>query len=344
MLPEEKYSELLKELDECQNPLFIFDDDPDGLCSFLLFYRYKKIGDWCFVKSLPKVSGDFVRYINNENDKIFILDMPEIDDDFFDNVNKPIIWVDHHPHEHPQHVKSFNPHDHGYNEKDTSTTALCYKTVNQDLWLASIGAVADWTMPDYIEKFKEIYPDLLNKDIINAPDALFNSKLSKLIEIFSMILKGNTKISKQCIKKLMNIKSPYELLLNDSKDTKFINKKISGIMNEYNEILKDALNTKTEDGLLLYIYSEMYNSFSSEISNYLQYKNPNDLVIVGRLKNGEYKLSIRSQNHNLNEILNKILIGLDAHGGGHDNACGACVREEHFDEFILRIKNELKTQ
>jgi single-stranded DNA-specific DHH superfamily exonuclease len=340
MLPEEKYKELLNELDNCKNPLFIFDDDADGLCSFLLLYRYKKEGRWCFVKSLPKVSKEFVRYINNDTDKIFILDMPEVEEEFFDNVDIPIIWVDHHPHEVPSKVKSFNPHDHNISEIGSSTTALCYYTVKQDLWLAAVGAVADWTMPEYINDFKELYPDLLDKNIVNPPEALFDSRLSKIIEIFTMILKGNTKISKQCISKLIKLESPYELLNTNSKESKFIHNKIDPLITEFNSLIKLGLEIKPVDNIILFLYSEYNNSFSSEISNYLQYKNPDNIVIVGRLKNNEYKLSLRSQNIDINSILGRIMTGLDGYGGGHKYACGACISEHHFEEFIIRFKKE----
>ncbi|MFT4304870.1 MAG: DHH family phosphoesterase [Candidatus Woesearchaeota archaeon] len=341
MLPEEKYKELLYELDNCKNPLFIFDDDPDGLCSFLLLYRYKKEGRWCYVKTLPKVTKDYVKYIDSQTDKIFILDMPEIDEDFFDEVKIPIIWVDHHPHGHPQHVKSFNPHDFNYKKKDTSTTALCYNAVKQDLWLAAVGAIADWTMPVYIKEFKKTYPDLLDKEIKEAPEALFNSKLSEIIEIFSMVLKGNSKTTKQSLSTLRKINSPYELLLNESSESKLIRKKVNPIINEYKEILNLALNNVPKDKIFIFIYSEKYNSFSSEIANFLQFKFPNKVIIVGRLKNGEYKLSIRSQNTNINLILERILSGLNGSGGGHDNACGVCINENHFEEFIYRFKKEI---
>jgi hypothetical protein len=340
MLPKDKFIELKEELDNCKKPLFLFDDDPDGLCSFLLFYRYKKEGNWAYVKSLPKVTASFTKYINYYTDKIFILDMPEVDESFFENVKIPIVWVDHHPHKHPNHVKSFNPHDFNYDKKDTSTTALCYKTVNQDLWLASVGAIADWSMPDFIDGFKEKYPDLLDKNIINPSEALFDSKISKIIQIFSMILKGNTKTTKQCILKLINIANPYEIIENQTSDAIFINNKVKPIIDEYNSLFERAIQIKPENGIYIFIYND-YNSFSSELANHIQYKLPNDLIIVGRLKNGEYKLSLRSQNHDINSILEKIMSGLDGYGGGHENACGVCINENHYGEFILRLKKEL---
>ena len=44
MLTEKQLKQIKDELDNCQKPLFLFDDDPDGLSSFLVLYRYKKEG------------------------------------------------------------------------------------------------------------------------------------------------------------------------------------------------------------------------------------------------------------------------------------------------------------
>ena len=40
MLSEKQMQELKEHLDRAQNPLFFFDNDADGLCSFLLLARY----------------------------------------------------------------------------------------------------------------------------------------------------------------------------------------------------------------------------------------------------------------------------------------------------------------
>ena len=43
MLTKEQLEELREELQTCKRPLIFFHDDPDGLTSFLLFYRF--VGD-----------------------------------------------------------------------------------------------------------------------------------------------------------------------------------------------------------------------------------------------------------------------------------------------------------
>ena len=67
-LNEEQVKKIRDELDNCQNPLYFFHDDPDGLCSFLLFYRYKKEGNGVVVKrATPQVDDKFLHKVKEYN-------------------------------------------------------------------------------------------------------------------------------------------------------------------------------------------------------------------------------------------------------------------------------------
>ncbi|NTV23754.1 MAG: DHH family phosphoesterase, partial [Nanoarchaeota archaeon] len=61
----------------------------------------------------------------------------------------------------------------------------------------------------------------------------------------------------------------------------------------------------------------------------------------GRIRNGDYKLSLRSAKRKVLPILHKALEGLKGFGGGHEHACGANVNEADFDEFLENIKKQL---
>ena len=79
--------------------------------------------------------------------------------------------------------------------------------------------------------------------------------------------------------------------------------------------------------LLVFIYPDDKMSLTGELSNELLYKFPDKVIIVGRKKNEEVKMSIRSKNIVISSILEKALIGLEGYGGGHECACGANVKE-----------------
>ena len=56
MLTQNQINEIREELDNCARPIFLYDDDQDGLCSFLLLYRYKREGKGMIIKTTPKRS------------------------------------------------------------------------------------------------------------------------------------------------------------------------------------------------------------------------------------------------------------------------------------------------
>ncbi|HUS50602.1 MAG TPA: hypothetical protein VMZ91_10585, partial [Candidatus Paceibacterota bacterium] len=59
--------EIKEHLDKSQNPLFFFDNDVDGLCSFLLLQRYIGRGKGVPIKSFPEMTADYFRKINELN-------------------------------------------------------------------------------------------------------------------------------------------------------------------------------------------------------------------------------------------------------------------------------------
>ena len=224
MLTQKQLQQIKDELDNCQNPLFFFDDDPDGLCAFLLLYRYKKEGHGFIVKTHPKLDAQYVPKIESyDADKVFVLDVANLEQDFIDASRAPVIWIDHHGPYERNNVRYFNPR---LNKKDANipTTYLCYKAVDQNMWIAMTGCIADYYMPDFLNEFEEKYPDLLNnKKTIG--DLYFKSKIGTLIKIFSFCLKGKTSEVMKCMKVLTRIQSPYEILNQETAQGKFIYKR-----------------------------------------------------------------------------------------------------------------------
>ena len=51
-LSKNQIHQIRESLDSCKNPLFFFDDDQDGLCSFLQLYRCKGEGKGIIVKEI----------------------------------------------------------------------------------------------------------------------------------------------------------------------------------------------------------------------------------------------------------------------------------------------------
>ena len=329
-------------LDESARPLFFFDDDPDGLSSFLLLYRYKGDGIGVCVKSTPELKVDFARKIDEYHpDTIFILDKPLVSQDFLDKCKgKKVIWLDHHEPQKPKGAKYFNPRVHD-DADNRPTSYWAWRITQKDLWIGMTGTVGDWCLPDDITKeFKAQYPTLITEDINRPQDALFNSGIGKIAKMFSFLLKGNTSDVNKSIKILTRIEDEKELLTHTTSRAKLLWKRYKGMDKEYTELL-NSINTDDPE-IILFTYKETRISFTSDISNELLYLYPERLIIIAREKGGEMKISLRTTVLDLPKILKKALVGIDGYGGGHTHACGGCVKKDQFDEFIENIKNELK--
>ena len=115
MLTQKQISQIKEHLDRAQNPLFFFDNDQDGLCSFLLLQRYIRRGKGIPVRSFPDLDVSYFKRIMELNaDYIFILDKPVVSEEFLKEVKKvniPVVWIDHHEiqEEIPKFVDYYNP-------------------------------------------------------------------------------------------------------------------------------------------------------------------------------------------------------------------------------------------
>ncbi|TKJ17207.1 hypothetical protein CEE44_01580 [Candidatus Woesearchaeota archaeon B3_Woes] len=342
MLTEEQVKDLRGELDNCKKPLIFFHDDPDGFCSFLLFYKYIGDGRGITLKTSAEMGPGFARKVEEyQPDKVFILDKPSVSQEFLDKVKQPVIWVDHHPAIKRHKVKYFNPR---VNNPDINLPAsyLCYQATQQNKWISMVGCTGDWVIPPFIDEIKKEYPDLIDKNIKKPEDALFNSKFGKLARIFSFCLKGKMDDVIKCIKIMTRIKTPYEILNQETAQAKFIYKRYSSIEREYQDTLKKAIKQKTEDEILFYLYEQNKMSLNQDLSNELLYKFPDKVIIVGRERNGEAKLSLRANNYNLPQILKKALEGCEGYGGGHEHASGANIKVKDFDKFMQQFKQQIK--
>lgn len=342
MLTKKHYEQIKEELDSCKNPLFFFDDDPDGLCSFLLLYRYLKEGHGFVVKTHPTLNAGYANKIEEYHaDKAFVLDVANLEQDFIDASKVPVIWIDHHGPYQRTNVKYFNPR---LVKKDSNipTTYMCYQVVKQDLWIAALGCIADYYMPDFIGEFKEKYPELMSKNgKMSVGDLYFDSRLGTLIKAFSFCLKGKTSDVTANMKVLTRISSPNEILNQETSQGRFIFKKYERINKPYEELLKSATEQATKDNVLVFAYSDDKMSFTGDISNELLYRFPEKIIIVGRKKDEDIRMSIRSSKIHVPPLLEKCLAGLEGYGGGHELACGANVKEKDFKEFVRRVKESI---
>ncbi|MDP2909431.1 MAG: DHH family phosphoesterase [Nanoarchaeota archaeon] len=341
MITEKQIEEIKGFLQKSENPLFFFDDDADGLCSFLLLKKYIDRGKGVVIKSAPFLDASFLRKIEEYSpDVVFVLDKPNISEDFISGVHVPLVWIDHHSPVDVKGVKYFNPRVRDHNVY-LPTSYICYQVVKQNLWIAMCGAVGDWLIPDFMDEFMAAYPGLVEKTD-NPGDILFKQPLGELIKMMSFILKGKTSDVNTCISILSKIESPYELLNKTTSRAKFMYKKFDNINKEYKGLLDSAVKSASDDNLLVFYYPSKQMSFTGDLSNELSYLFPDKLVIVGRRKNDEFRLSLRSKKHKLPKIIEKALEGVEGYGGGHEYACGGNIKAKDIDKFVANLRRQLE--
>lgn len=341
MLTEKQIKEIKEHLERAQNPLFFFDNDPDGLCSFLLLQRYIKRGKGVAIKSFPDLTGDYFKKVSElKSDYVFILDKPVISKEFWEKieqVNLPVVWIDHHEVQVkiPDFVNYYNP-IYNKDKKSEPVSVLCYQITNkkEDMWIAFVGAISDRFLPDFYPEFKKKYPDL-DYDSKNAFDLIYKTDMGKISKLMSAGLKDKTSNVVVMLKFLMKAKNPYEVL-EESKGNLLMHRRFKHIENRYKRLLKEALEGHNPLDKILFFQYGGDLSISAELSNELSYKFPDKYIVVMYVKAVKVNISIRGEK--IRDKVLKVINGIEgARGGGHENAVGAQVKIEDLELFRKRF-------
>ncbi len=352
MLTEKQMQEIRDEIDDCERPLFFFHDDADGVCSFLQFYSHAQKGKGIVVKSTPKVDEKNINAVKNyEPDKIFILDLAMVTQDFVDATNQKIIWIDHHDRQDIgenaiKGVKYYNPKQNGP-ELNTCIAKISYDIFKEHLWLGAIGTVGDWQLPDDMKKeINDNLADLFDKDVDTPEKALFTTKIGELAKVINFCMKGSIKDVHKTFKVLTRINSPYELLNEESEQAKYVMKRYRKFSDSYDRLLEEGEKCFDEnDGLLVFTYPGHEVSLSGELSNELLFRHPEKIIIVARHHDEKMKTSFRSAKElKVKYLLEKAIVGINGRFGGHEYACGGMIEDTDWEVFLGNIREELSKQ
>lgn len=346
MLTNKEIEEIKSHLNNAQNPVFFFDNDQDGLCSFLLLQKYIGRGKGFPIKTSPALTKDYVRKVEEFNsDYIFILDKPEVADDFIEEIEKrniPIVWIDHHDipkNKISKYVNYYNPLL-GEEKTNEPVTYWCYKITKrkEDMWIGVVGCISDNLVPDFYKDFMKDFPDLC-KDYKNAFDILYGSEIGKVARIIGFGLKDKISNVIVMVKFLISCKTPYDFLEENVKN-KSIHKRFQEIDKKYQKILSKAKKEGILGNLLFFKYAGD-TSMSSDIANGLKYLFPNKYIIVVYTKGAKANVSGRGKN--IREIILKAISGLEnSTGGGHENAVGAQIMKGDIEKFETNIREFVK--
>lgn len=349
MLTLKQVKELKEHLSRAQNPLFFFDNDQDGLCSFLLLQRYIGRGKGVPIKSFPELSVDYFRKVQELNaDYIFILDKPVVSKEFFleaEKINIPIVWIDHHIIDDkvfvPNFVDYYNPMN---NKKKTGepVTALCYQVTNNqdDMWIAVVGCISDRYVPPFYAKFEKKHPDLTIKSK-EATDIFYKSNIGKIAKIIGFGLMDRTSNVITMIKFLMKVKNSDEVLEENSKNY-LMHHRYAQLESKYQRLLEKALLLgRKKDKILFFQYGGDL-SISGSLANELIYNFPEKIIIVVYMSGAKANISMRGKK--VIDIFSKAVQDVDsATGGGHEVAVGGQMKIEDIEKFRENIEKQLNS-
>lgn len=341
MLTEKEAEYLRSELDAAKNPLFLHDADGDGLGAYLVLYRINKEGKHIALTKTSCVGKEFLRKVEEINpDKIFVLDVPMMEQEFVDKAKRPIFWIDHHPPQTITNVKYYNPR---IKDPDAyvPTTMMAYQVSRkpEDMWLAVAGCLADYYKPDFLGEFIQRYPNWLEKEE-DLPTMLFKRPIGKLAKLLFFIQKGPGSEVRKSVKILIRIKSPDEIFKEETPAGKYLHKRFQKINDKFEVLLKLAKKTVSRSKLILFYYTEQQWSFTANLANEMYGLNQNKFVIIARKKDGSVKCSLRG--NNVLKYLKEALQGINGTGGGHPVSCGAVINECDWDRFLTNFKAAIK--
>ncbi len=346
MLTQGQLEEIREHLENARNPVFFFDNDADGLASFLILRRFIGRGRGVSLKGLPSLNKAYYKKAEEFNsDYIFVLDRPGVDDEVVElnkkEKNLPIVCIDHHQLDREPNIDSYY-NTYAVSGKSEPASYLCYKATGrqEDLWLAVIGCIGDWYIPDFFEEFKEKYPELVDCNYQSPADILYKTELGKIIMILNLAMKDTTTNVVSMYKYLMNACGPKDILEENSK-TKvflerydFLNKSVKKIVKKAEEILDK------KDNLLFFTYSGDM-SLSQHVSDELIYHYPDWRIAVGFIKGSIVKFSMRGDK--IRTLMVAAIKNIDgASGGGHELSCGAQVPRDKVEEFKENLFQEIR--
>lgn len=351
MLTQEQVEEILAHLERAQNPIFFYDNDADGLCSFLILRRFLGRGKGVAVRSYPDLNLQYARKARElKADYVFILDKPAVSKEFvaeIDSYQLPMVWIDHHDVPTPDffgisNLRIYNPTKNSGKDKGSEpVTYLAYNLTKrkEDLWLAVVGCISDHYLPDFSEEFAREYPEYWGREIKKPFDAYYRTEIGKVAQAFNFGLKDSITNTVGFQNFLAGCKSPAEVF-SEKPENQAFRKKYREIRKKYDSLLLKA-KQNDEKSIIFFEYGGDL-SISSDLSNELSYIYPNKFVAVAYISGAITNISLRGKG--VKKILGRIIPKFEgASGGGHEDAVGARVRTSDLSKFKDALGGEIES-
>ena len=344
MLDKKQILEIREHLEKAQNPVFFFDNDCDGLMSFVILRRFIGRGKGIPIKSFPELDAGYTKRIEEFNsDYIFILDKPMISKGFIEEMKKknvPIVWIDHHFIEENKEfcgnnglVSYFNP----VFSKEMSSEPVSFISYEiagskDNMWLAMVGCIADNFIPPFEKEFALKYPELWKKNSKGAFEILYESEFGKIVSILDFSLKDRISNVVAMINFMIKANSPADILNENEKNFKII-QRYKHINSAYTKLIEKARKIARNSKKIIFFQYGGELSLSANVANELSYRFPGKIVMVAYIKGASANVSIRGNSDVRKITLDAIKTIEHATGGGHEHATGARISVDDLPKF-----------
>ncbi|MBC8435333.1 DHH family phosphoesterase [archaeon] len=345
MLTTKQLIEIREHLEKAQNPLFLFDNDVDGLCSAMILQRVSGKGKAFPIKSFPGLDAKYLRRVEELNaDYVFIMDKAEVELDFLQGVSEkgiPIVCIDHHPVDISQEkldlIHYYSSAENG-GEPTTFLAQMVYER-KEDEWLAMVGCIGDVYKPFFSKSYAKENPELFNNELTPF-NAMYMTEVGRITTMLNFGLKDTTTNVVNLMKLLVKANNLYDLLEENSR-TRALHYKYKTL----SEVLEKQVEkgNKNAGKNLVYLEYSGETSMSSEVSNRLMFEHPEKSVVIIFRKQDTTSVSLRGPK--AKRIVEDVVLKIPgAKGGGHEVACGAKIPLDEIENFKKALKEYLKEE
>ena len=235
----------------------------------------------------------------------------------------------------------YNPFKGGSIGEPVSYISYKISRKKEDIWLSLIGCISDNYLPDFYSDFVKEYPHLTRKNPGSAFEVLYETEIGKMALMLSFALKDRTSSVMSMVNFLFNVKSPIDLLEEDTKNGNIF-KRFSQINKFYTKTLEKAKRVARSHKRLVFFQYGGEMSLSADIANELSYRFPGKVIMVAYVKGANANISIRGSidvRKITLDALNKIP---NASGGGHKHATGCKMLVDDLHKFRDIFENEVE--
>ena len=158
--------------------------------------------------------------------------------------------------------------------------------------------------------------------------------------ILNLAMKDTTTNVVSLYKYMMNAQGPKDLLEENSRTEVFLKRYDFLNKTVKKTVEKAEKEIDKKNNFLFFTYGgEM--SLSQDISNELTYKYPHLKIVIGFIKGGHVKFSLRGEK--IRTLMVNAIKNIEgATGGGHEFSCGAQMSSEYVQTFKENFLEEMK--